>query len=234
MKKKKSLSKKLSNSIFSWLQSPANRDGNTLDEYWDKISSFFIFQKLKKANKKKLLSGIFLISIFFIVISGVVGKFDPKIGNAPIQKGAKEKSDIEIINFNTDFYAGDALQWRMIAKEAFIFTELNKTDLSSVNLKYFDGEKVTATVIADASTVETHTKNVHLSGNVAMVNDEGTTVLGEKFYYNNTTGWITSDQLVTIIRADNSTVSGRGFSADKSLKTISFNSSVRGNLTKTE
>lgn len=238
MKKKKSsdkkLYKKIFNGIVTWLQSPLEHKKQSFDNYLQKTSNSFLFQKFKNANKKKLLSGIFLISILFIVISGVVGKFNPKIGDAVGAGNADEKSDIEVSDFHTDFYSGNSLQWRMDAQKASIFTALHKTELSSVKLKYFDEEKVTATVIADRSVVETLTKNVDLFGNVSMTNDEGTIVLGEKFYYNNLTGWLTSDVLVTIIRADKSTVSGKGFSADKNLKIISFNSSVRGNLKRTE
>lgn len=155
---------------------------------------------------------------FGIFLAFLIFNFGPckKIPIKRIDNERESGSTVTLHNFQRDaFNDSGVLQWRLSAKEAYLFLEENKTVVYSMILDQYEKGEYKSKIIADKGELNHKEKKVKLNGNI-NVKTSDKELLAEELFYDLEGESLESDKKVTII-TDTLTLKGQGLSADKNL-----------------
>lgn len=118
------------------------------------------------------------------------------------------------------------------AEESMSYGKRKETVFKTVHFQEYDKEgHVVTDGKADNAKMFNETESVELWGNLDFYSDrEEASLTGEYLFWNNEESTLTGkpDDTVRIVEKDGSKISGKGFSADSTTKSIRFESQVSG------
>jgi len=125
---------------------------------------------MQKNNIRKILLG-FILLLMTVSAYSLIKSLNK--GALPIEtlKTMDKNIDIEIENFKVKHEGLGDRSWEIKAKDAKVKNEENTIILTDVNVTLNAEENRKSTISADAGTIDSETKDIHLEGNVKFKAD---------------------------------------------------------------
>ncbi len=175
-----------------------------------------------------------LLVLFFILILSGCGDFTPTI-NSENQEVSGGQPDLLVNDFKTSSFEKEKRTWFIKSETAKVYDKKKETDMDVVNFITYNSDQTPATfIVADLAVLNNETRNVTLKENVIIINNEGTEITGDLFFWDNKERTFSSPNRVKVKKSDGSVISGVGFSSNQQLGNIEFKSDVSGELSSSE
>lgn len=108
----------------------------------------------------------------------------------------------------------------LFAENIRIFSDKKIKTLRDLKIDFYDGIKLTSTLVADSGLIVDSSGFMYAINNVVAKNDSGAILFTDELIWNSKSGDITSDKFVRIIDK-NEEIEGYGFKADQHFSTYS-------------
>lgn len=156
-------------------------------------------------------------------------------GDAPSESLDEITPDLIIRDFEYQNSEKDRIVFKILALEARVFRNRDETILREVEFMEYgeDGEILTRGT-ADSGVFFGKTESLDMKGNLEVHSfREDTRILADDLFWDGEKKTLSSneDNIVQVIKSDESTLEGKGFTAEMRLGTYEFTNGVTGTIT---
>ncbi|WCL47908.1 LPS export ABC transporter periplasmic protein LptC [Leptospira sp. GIMC2001] len=158
---------------------------------------------------------LILFSIFFSLFFTNVNCSKKEIEK--IESDKESGSTVALRKFERVYYDDNGVkEWRLIAKESYIFSEEDRTVFYDMQFFQFEEGKITSELESDWGEVNHTTKKLVLKGNIFLITPDKKSLKTEFLNYDLETQELTTDEEVQIYSSGTS-IRGMGLRAKKDL-----------------
>jgi LPS export ABC transporter protein LptC len=135
--------------------------------------------------------------------------------------------DMLVKNFTTSSHEDGRLVWEISAAESSYYYGENRSIAKNIILKYYEDNKISATVSADTAEISLDTNDIKLSGNIDMISTSGNRLLTGRISWSSKNRLLETDDRIKIIKKNGDTIEGTGLKADYKLEYYEIKSKVK-------
>jgi len=171
---------------------------------------------------------LFLVIVLVTIASSAfyISSYRRKIVPSVTVPQLDTKADVVINDVELTESTGNQLLWTLSAKTAEIFNDPKETRLTQVNAQFFDEEGKALRLKGDEGLKSDTDKTITITGNVLAVNEDGVKLQARQLVYDTVTGFITSQDPVTIEKG-NTITTGENFKARVDIKAFKLERKVK-------
>lgn len=153
--------------------------------------------------------------IYFIAFVLVIGCGEEEVEK--IESDKESGSQVALRTFTRVKYTEDgSIEWKLIAKESYVFSEEDRTVFYDMNFFQYDDGKVTSELESDWGEINHTSKKLELKGNIYLVTPDKKTLKTEYLIYDIDTEELTTDEEVSIY-SSGTFIRGMGLRAKRDL-----------------
>lgn len=130
-------------------------------------------------------------------------------------------ADVKVENFSVEQLSQTQSEWRLDAKQAYVFYEQHKTFVQKVHLLYHTSALSSTTTLADSAVILNDGEKIILENNVQVKTNDGKSLSTEQLIWDEKNKEIFTEKPVTLRYKNGDTLYGQnGLRADQNLEKV--------------